>query len=82
MALELATDPGGQLVTQYWAMFPQASPDGKQLYFTTDRYIYSDYTNRAKTFLKPGRLSGRQSCPRDRKFKVSRLRRAVEGNHQ
>jgi Tol biopolymer transport system component len=32
------TDPGGQLVTQYWAMFPQVSADGTQLYFTTDRY--------------------------------------------
>jgi hypothetical protein len=31
-------DPGGQLVTQYWAMFPQVSPDGSQIYFTTDRY--------------------------------------------
>jgi WD40-like Beta Propeller Repeat len=31
-------DPGGQLVTQYWAMFPRTSPDGKQLYFATDRY--------------------------------------------
>ena len=31
-------DPGGQLVTQYWAMFPRASADGTQLYFTTDRY--------------------------------------------
>lgn len=31
-------DPGAQLVTQYWAMFPRASPDGTQLYFATDRY--------------------------------------------
>jgi WD40 repeat protein len=31
-------DPGTQLVTQYWAMFPRPSPDGTQLYFTTDRY--------------------------------------------
>lgn len=32
------TDPGSQLVTQYWAMFPVTSADGKQLYFATDRY--------------------------------------------
>jgi hypothetical protein len=31
-------DPGSQLVTQYWAMFPRTSADGKQLYFATDRY--------------------------------------------
>jgi WD40-like Beta Propeller Repeat len=31
-------DPGTQLVTQYWAMFPRTSPDGTQLYFATDRY--------------------------------------------
>lgn len=31
-------DPGVQLVTQYWAMFPRVSADGTQLYFTTDRY--------------------------------------------
>ena len=31
-------DPGNQLVTQYWAMFPRVSPDGTQMYFTTDRY--------------------------------------------
>ena len=31
-------DPGSQLVTQYWAMYPRASPDGGQLYFATDRY--------------------------------------------
>ncbi len=31
-------DPGAQLVTQYWAMYPHASPDGTQLYFATDRY--------------------------------------------
>jgi hypothetical protein len=31
-------DPGVQLVTQYWAMFPRVSQDGTQLYFTTDRY--------------------------------------------
>ena len=31
-------DPGGQLVTQYWAMYPRASADGAQLYFATDRY--------------------------------------------
>ena len=31
-------DPGSQLVTQYWAMYPRASADGGQLYFATDRY--------------------------------------------
>src|SRR5262249_2788166 len=31
-------DPGSQLVTQYWAMYPRASPDGGLLYFATDRY--------------------------------------------
>ncbi len=31
-------DPGDQLVTQYWAMYPRASADGSQLYFATDRY--------------------------------------------
>jgi hypothetical protein len=31
-------DPGVQLITQYWAMFPRVSPDGTQVYFTTDRY--------------------------------------------
>jgi hypothetical protein len=31
-------DPGGQVVTQYWAMYPYASVDGTQLYFVTDRY--------------------------------------------
>ena len=31
-------DPGGQVVTQYWAMYPRASPDGTQVYFATDRY--------------------------------------------
>jgi hypothetical protein len=31
-------DPGVQLVTQYWAMFPRVSADGTQLYFTTDAY--------------------------------------------
>lgn len=31
-------DPGSQLVTQYWAMYPRASADGAQLYFATDRY--------------------------------------------
>ncbi len=27
------TDPGSQLVTQYWAMYPQASPDGTRVLF-------------------------------------------------
>jgi hypothetical protein len=31
-------DPGTQVVTQYWAMHPRVSADGKQLYFVTDRY--------------------------------------------
>lgn len=31
-------DPGVQLVTQYWAMYPRVSADGQQLYFATDRY--------------------------------------------
>ena len=34
-------DPGGQLVTQYWAMFPRVSSDGTQLYFTTDSYKHN-----------------------------------------
>jgi hypothetical protein len=31
-------DPGTQVVTQYWAMHPSVSADGRQLYFATDRY--------------------------------------------
>jgi len=31
-------DPGVQLVTQYWAMYPRVSADRTQVYFTTDRY--------------------------------------------
>ena len=31
-------DPGGQVVTQYWAMYPRVSASATQLYFATDRY--------------------------------------------
>jgi hypothetical protein len=31
-------DPGGQLVTQYWAMYPQPSVDGRNLWYVTDQY--------------------------------------------
>jgi hypothetical protein len=31
-------DPGDQVVTQYWAMYPRPSADSTQLYFVSDRY--------------------------------------------